>query len=269
MANPNGSDIQQTFLRRQPALPLHGLVTGLFAYDEGGAAMRGAVETASLTVPLIFNFASPFKIALGRAPSPDERYGSFTAGLFAGPVIMDSDGGAQCIQVNFTPRGGRMFFGRPMSELTGQMAGLDAFGDRAISEMERRLGEMNDWDARLDLVERFIAARLADAPPVDRGVSWAFDTVLRRRGNLRISSLTQSLGWSRRRLVERFRQDFGLPPKQVARIVRFNAAKAMASAGETDWADVAFGCGYADQSHLVREFSELAGASPTAWRAPA
>jgi hypothetical protein len=29
------------------------------------------------------------------------------------------------------------------------------------------------------------------------------------------------LEWSRRRLVERFREEIGLPPKAIARIVRF------------------------------------------------
>jgi AraC-like DNA-binding protein len=60
----------------------------------------------------------------------------------------------------------------------------------------------------------------------------------------------------------------GVTPKTLARIMRFNHAQAMARAGG-DWADIAAACGYADQAHLAREFVELSGSTPTAWKAAA
>jgi AraC-like DNA-binding protein len=35
---------------------------------------------------------------------------------------------------------------------------------------------------------------------------------------------------------------------------------------KVDWAGVAAECGYFDQSHLIREFIELSGVSPTDYR---
>jgi AraC-like DNA-binding protein len=255
------------YRRRAPAAALAGLVSGIHGYEERGDALQGVVETASLDVPLIINFGSPYRIGLGRSPTQDDRYRSFAAGLFAGPVIMDSEGDAQCIQVNFTPLGGRLFFARPMSDLANCMVSLDDMGDREIDEIAVRLAELNSWEARLDVVERFIAMRLARAAAIDPSIEWALGALMRSGGQIRIGTIAQKLDWSRRRLVERFREEVGLPPKAVARIVRFNAARTMAQRmAEPDWADIAAACGYADQPHLVREFAELAGASPTAWR---
>jgi len=49
-------------------------------------------------------------------------------------------------------------------------------------------------------------------------------------------------------------------------MIRFHHACRLAQAGATrDWAATAAESGYADQSHLNREFAALAGESPTAW----
>jgi AraC-like DNA-binding protein len=49
----------------------------------------------------------------------------------------------------------------------------------------------------------------------------------------------------------------------LARIVRFQ--RALAARGP--WAEVAQGCGYYDQAHLIRDFREFSGLSPAAYRA--
>jgi AraC-like DNA-binding protein len=49
-------------------------------------------------------------------------------------------------------------------------------------------------------------------------------------------------------------------------MMRFHQACRLARSGtETGWAGIAAESGYADQAHLVREFSALAGETPTAW----
>lgn len=258
------------YWHRVPGPDLSGLVTGIYGYAERGSAMKGVVEAASLTVPLIVNFGGPFRIGLGRKPSEADRFGSFAAGLFLGPVVMDSDGEAQCIQVNFTPIGGSRFFGLPMRDLADRMVPLVDLGDAEIDRLAGRLGELNSWEARLDLAKAFVRARLRQAGATDPALCWAYGKLVSSNGRARIGGLGAKLEWSRRKLVARFRENLGLPPKAVARIIRFNAAQAMARPSERpDWADIAAACGYADQAHLSREFSELAGSPPGAWRAAA
>jgi len=263
-------DRQPTFWRREPALHLRGLVSGVFVYCEGGVAMRDAVEPAGLDIPFIVNFGSPFEIALGRRPLPGDSIGSFAAGLFAGPVVMNSDGGASCIQVNFPPLGGRLFYRLPLSELANSMAQLADLEDPGITELVTRLGDLDDWHLRLDLVERFVGERLALAPMPSSETSWALARIEARNGALPMSWLCTELGWSRRRLAETMRREFGLTPKSIARIARFRAASTAAAASRRpDWADIAASCGYSDQAHLSREFVDLAGRPPGAFVAAA
>ncbi len=80
-----------------------------------------------------------------------------------------------------------------------------------------------------------------------------------------VAQLADALGWSRRHLTTRFTAEFGLPPREVARLHRFGAALGLARTG-VPWAEVASRAGFADQPHLVREFGALAGQTPTQWR---
>ena len=150
-------------VRRAPGPGLRGAVTDICGYRETAPGHFRNVEYASLTVPLVISFAEPFAIGLGKDPADNDRFASFAAGLYAGPVVIESFGGACCIQINFTPLGARRFFGRPMSELTDRMIGLDdVLGVEGIA-LREKLGNALDWSKRFAIAEAFVAI------PVGRG----------------------------------------------------------------------------------------------------
>ncbi|WP_296741837.1 AraC family transcriptional regulator [Mesorhizobium sp.] len=250
--------------RRAPAPSLSGIVTDICGYRETRSGHFRIVEYASLTVPLVISFAEAFAIGLGRDPGDNDRYASFAAGLYAGPVMIESFGGSCCVQVNFTPLGARRFFGLPMSELRDRMVGLDdALGFDGIA-LRERLGEAPDWSSRFAIAEDFVSGRLAEAKELAPEVRWACRMVIASGGRTRISALAEELGWSRKHLAAKFTDAIGIGPKTLSRIVRFNRALSLSKQQDDDWAGIAADCGYADQAHLVREFRQLAGETPTA-----
>lgn len=60
--------------------------------------------------------------------------------------------------------------------------------------------------------------------------------------------------------------EIGLAPKRILRIQRLHRSLALSQQGACGWAQVASGSGFADQAHMVREFVDLLGESPTVWR---
>ncbi|MGI6855745.1 helix-turn-helix domain-containing protein [Mesorhizobium sp. 1B3] len=255
-------------VRQTPELA--GIVEEIICYRENGRGIESDVETAALVVPLVINFGDRFGIGLGCQPGIAGRYGSFTSGLFAGPVIINSTGNAECIQINFTPLGAWRFFGLPMSELSARMVTLDELGDREINRLRQHLADEADWKRRFDMIEDFVIRRVRRSPPADPALGWAYRYMLDNGGQIRIADIAGKLDWSRKHLAQRFRLQLGLPPKAIARIIRFRAALSMSKlTGQPDWADIAAACGYADQAHLTREFGDLAGMSPTRWHAKA
>lgn len=256
-------------VRRTSGPCLRGAVTDICGYRETASGRFRNVEYASLTVPLVISFAEPFAIGLGKDPGDNDRFASFAAGLFAGPVVIESFGGACCVQVNFTPLGARRFFGLAMSELTDRMVGLDdVLGLEGIA-LRERLGNAHGWSAHFAIVETFVAARLDKARETQAEIAWAYDRIIVSGGRIRVSSLADRLGWSRKHLAGKFSNAIGVGPKTLSRIVRFNRALGLSRQDKSDWADIAADCGYADQAHLVREFRDLAGETPTTLAAQA
>jgi transcriptional regulator GlxA family with amidase domain len=126
---------------------------------------------------------------------------------------------------------------------------------------------------RCDELERALRRRrgrarpaLDDAAPPPADVEWAWQRLNATHGQLTVTELAAELRCSRKHLASRFREHVGLPPKLVARMLRFRrAADLLLERRELTLADVAFACGYYDQAHLDRDFREFAQTTPTAY----
>ena len=259
-----GAPLAFEMIRRAPSQRTAGLITGMTGYRETALGRFSQREAAHLIVPLIISLGSPFLIALGREPDAADRQPSFAAGLYAGPVHIESDGGAECVQVDFTPLGAYRFFGGDVVDLAARMVDMSDVLGRDGRQLRERLGATACWQHRFDLVEDFIAGRANHLPSPE--IAFAYRRLALTAGGARIAALAGEIGWSRKHLVERFRSELGLAPKSIARMMRFHRACRLARSGTAPgWAGIAAESGFADQAHLVREFGELAGETPTAW----
>jgi AraC-like DNA-binding protein len=115
------------------------------------------------------------------------------------------------------------------------------------------------------IFQRAIAARVLEAPPVAPELDWAWERLLESDGAVGVGDLAGELGWSRRHLAVRFREEVGMPPKALARILRFERAVERLRDGD-ELAALALDAGYYDQAHFNRDFRAFAGVTPTAYR---
>ncbi len=110
--------------------------------------------------------------------------------------------------------------------------------------------------------------RLVDLPPseIDEKVAKAVELIEASGGEVRIGTLAKEVGISPRQLERRFKSCSGLTPKQFARTRRVRAVAVHLIENETiNWAERAAETGFADQSHLSREFSAVTGRTPNSF----
>lgn len=175
------------------------------------------------------------------------------------------------LQAAVHPLAARRLFGVPAAELAhSSFEGEEVLG-RASDRLRERLAESRGWTERFAIFAaetRRLTSSPALAEPRPEVVE-AWRLLWASRGRIRIEQLAERVFLSRRRLSTLFSQELGRSPKEVARTMRFSHAIAQIGEGvrngRLDLAATAAQCGYADQSHLAREFSCFAGTSPSGW----
>jgi AraC-like DNA-binding protein len=221
-------------------------------------------EHPSASVPVIIDLGAGWHV---RAPATGyrrERLRGFAAGMHDALALVEAAGPALGVQVDLSPIGARRVLGVPMHELVNRVVPLDdLLGSEAVA-LRERLGEARGWRERFEIIDAFLARRLEDAPKLSPGVEWAWGELEARAGAVPIGALGAELGWSRKRLAARFRDEIGLTPKTAARVLRFRALMSgLRAGGARGWADLALACGYFDQAHLVRDVRRFTGVAPT------
>ncbi len=252
-----------TFVLRDGPPPLAGSVLGYCGYVEDGPAPVRRREPAGTRVPLILSFGNALTVEDGTSPGGPTRVTSFVAPFSDRWAVTEHDGRQHGVQVDLTPLGAFRLLGVQPSELAGSVVAVDALWGRAGASLVDRLASLPDWRSRFAVLDEALLARAAAGPEPHPAVAWAWGQLERTNGDVPVGTLAEEIGWSRRHFVDRFRRHVGLAPKASARVLRFARAHALLSTGRRPVGRVAAECGYADQSHLVREARALAGCTPS------
>jgi AraC-like DNA-binding protein len=260
--------------RAEPPRDLSALVVGCLGYEEEHRGVLRRREVPFAGVPVILGFGSkPYEIHTADSVTPHVTASVFTAGLHDRPSITTQRGLQQGVQLDLTPLGAYQLFGIPMRDVAGQVLPLDELMGRDAERLVDELASSPDWATRFAVLERFMRARLDDAPQVDPAVAWAWAQLERSAGGVRVADLADEIGWSRRHFANRFAEQVGMAPKATARMLRFRRATQLLDrldqSGTRTLADIAFECGYSDHSHFDRDFRAMAGCTPTQYLASA
>lgn len=252
----------------EPNPRLRPYVVHYCGYDEETTSFTRRIEPPGLRAPLIFNFGPPVAVRTSVTGSEWQRHpDGFVAGLDGTYAVAESTGSQRGVEIYLTPVGAGLVTGVPMRHLRGRVVSLDDVFGAAAGLVREELLEAPRREERFAIVDRFLLALLADAEPPPPSLAWALSRLHATRGALEIGSLTDELGCSRRYLIGLFNDHVGLPPKLLARILRFEHALELADGGGIGWAEIAQRCGYYDQAHMIGDFHQFTGHSPTGYLA--
>jgi AraC-like DNA-binding protein len=179
------------------------------------------------------------------------------------PLQVAQHGRVQLIGVRFYAGGLSAFVSMSLHELLNQVIDLRLIFGSAVLELEARLYEA-DSRAQVALLNGFFLQHLRPSQ-AHLYIRLTAREIEMTNGAVDIGTLSKQSGYSIRTLDRYFQQFYGVSPKFYARIQRFQHALIRLSQ-PLSLAEIALMCGYYDQAHFTKEFSQFTGQSPYQYR---
>jgi AraC-like DNA-binding protein len=268
--HPEPTGLAMQFRSYIPRAPLCEFVDDFWQYEDyvGDHARERILPSG--TFEMVFNLQED-ELRIYGSSQPDElrRFsGAVVSGPYREAFMSDAAEEAAILGVHFKPGGAFAVLGMPAHELCNTHIDLGAIWGRTANELRERLCALRDPVERFQLVEQALLQRLSNSLDRHGAVRVGLEVLTRSRGRTKVRDIAKAVDLSQRRFIELFAGEVGVTPKLFSRLQRFQYALACARrVADVDWAQLAVECGYFDQSHLIHEFREFSGVSPSDfWR---
>ncbi len=253
------------YLTYAPGPPISEFVDYFWLF-EGGQTARKERIVPSGTIELVINLRDDeVRIHDREQPEKHRRFsGAVLSGTYSSIFVVDAMQHESMLGVHFKPGGAFPFLGALASELTDAHADLaDLWGQSAL-ELRERLCTVSTHRKQFQVMEEVLTCRLRRSKKGHPAVPIALHLLGPTGTGASVRDVAREIGICQRRFSQVFAAQVGLPPKLFSRILRFQRARALADQiNRLDWAQLASTCGYFDQSHLINDFQEFSGLSPT------
>jgi AraC-like DNA-binding protein len=253
-----------TYVAASPSKTLQDLGCAFGGFSEYTAASVQRLEPPTAAAIIVLCCGEPVFLQPALSRGSPVRSSAFSAGFQVPAQCVTHAGVNDCVEVRLPPLAAYVLFGGAITEANRNPISLLDLAPQPISILLDELRATSEWQLRLAAVDRFLARGLAASKRcVPPELSWVWEALERSHGQVTISALTRSIGWSERHLITRFRAYFGVRPKAAARRLRFSHALNLISMHSTDdLSMIALQSGFSDQSHMTREFQSFSGVTP-------
>lgn len=180
------------------------------------------------------------------------------------PFYIEPTGYVNTFAVRFYPYGFANFVSVPINTLANRETPIDIlFGQNIAKELEYTIAHATSTDQRINSIEAFLLERLNSQATIDNIVKMTIDALLSTNGSASIKTILKEDLSKRRQLERNFIRQIGVSPKQLAKVIRLQAAlKRMLHENPESLTDIAYESEYYDQAHFTKDFREFTGINP-------
>ena len=258
--------IDKLFDFYKPKPPLAKFVDNFWLYEGRGADPKTARILPTGTLELVINLRqNELRFYDAESRNNCSRFsGAIVSGAYGRGLAPDNAEETFLVGVHFKPGGAFPFLGVPAGDLADTHVDLETLWGSLAGRLRERLCETGTSAERFQLLEQALLGRLCRDLDQHYVVSAALEMFGKNPGAPKVREAAKHLGLSQRRFIQVFKAEVGITPKLFSRIQRFQQTRAFIQLNSSpNWADLALEFGYFDQSHLIREFLEFSGVSPT------
>ncbi len=253
------------YLSKSPGKPTGDFVERFWQISDSPSHRQERIVPSG-TLELVVNLREDeFRIYDPEHPEVCQRYsGAIVSGAYQRAFIIDAKQHASVVGIHFKPGGAFPFLGTGPEELTDRHADLESLWGTVAADLRERLCEAASPAERFQLLEEALTARLTQPRESHYAVRFGLSVLTGSDANLKIREIARRVELSQRRFIQVFTKEVGLTPKLFYRLQRFQRVVAsLKRIPAPDWAELAFECGYFDQSHFINDFRGFSGLRPS------
>ncbi|MFD6698346.1 MULTISPECIES: DUF6597 domain-containing transcriptional factor [unclassified Microbacterium] len=251
---------------RKPAPPLDRYADDVYCLFGDPGHRRRLLVPPMPSAHLMINLGAPIVLhdPTGERP-PETLVDAWFLGIWTRRYVIEYGREVNVVGVHLKPWGLAPFVTAPMGELRDRCVPADGLWGSSLSELRDQLAEATSTSALIGLLETELLSRLTESTADERDpAQQAARRIESSWGSGTVAALTSDTGLSSNRLASRFTSMVGVTPKRLARIYRFaRVVLSVDAAAPPAWADLAQTVGYFDQPHLINEFRDFTGRTPT------
>lgn len=243
--------------------------------------MLKAYCTQQGTQQIFSNGAASLHFYLAQDVRLDEGEKAYKTALFHQNMqkvgVVCQEGRFDVFGVEFVPFCSRVFF---RTEMQGIYASPEELDDEEFVALSQKVHEAGSTEERVGLLDDFFLSRLAEFPEGDvnmERLNDVFDDIVPTDGTtarpphyqeeFSPADLASTACLSQKQFTRVFSKYVGMNPKSYLRLLRFHKAlqKLRASSAGTgpSQTEIAYDCGYYDSSHMISDFRDICGYSPS------
>lgn len=171
------------------------------------------------------------------------------------------------ISVTFFPQGAKAFFALPLNEFRNQKIDMGLLNDPELNELQKKITETFDNRLCIQLIEEFLLSRLNSLNTYNHKRMLNVVSAI-NLGEDSMKKLADLSCLSYKQFQRIFSAYIGTNPKEFLRVVRYQRALYILQQHPgINLGQLAFDCDYYDESHLIKDFKQFSGYTPTEYMA--
>jgi transcriptional regulator GlxA family with amidase domain len=142
------------------------------------------------------------------------------------------------------------------------MPDLHSYLGKDGTELEEKIMTANSNEQRAQILSACLVNRLHKVKDDNTAMQALVKSMIHHNGPVSVNNLASQCCLSVRQFERRFKEYAGFSPKLFSRIIRFQSVFNELSGKQSSLSEVAYACGYYDQSHFIQDFREFSGYNP-------
>lgn len=212
---------------------------------------------------LVFSLKSRLISVINQYDKKEYLPHSFLYGQLNGFKDLYSEHEITLIIVVFQPSGINQLLGIPANEFLDSIIPVEEVFDQKITTLEEKLFQQNN-QTRVQLLNHFFTSLINSKPLANQIMEHSINFIIAGKGHFSIKQLVEFTGYTERHLERKFKECIGLNPKKFSNVVRLHHFLKLLKdkSQDSNLTPICYDAGFADQSHLIKEFKKHTGITP-------